>query len=92
MHPEQNRDKIYKATNKKPVWNESKKAYTMNFYGKMAMSSVKNLILVGEDNHEIMLFAKTEKNSFHMDFTYPLEPKIAMGIILSSFDWKWVCE
>ena len=63
----------------------------MNFYGKMGMSSVKNMIIVGEDDREIMLFAKTESNRFIMDAGYPLEPRVAFGIALSGFDFKWVC-
>ena len=38
-----------------------------------------------------MLLAKNDKNRFLMDFTYPLEPRVALGITLSSFSFKWVC-
>ena len=47
LFPEENRSKIYKASNKKATWNEHRKVFALNMYGKMGMSSVKNMILVG---------------------------------------------
>ena len=50
--------------NKKPKWNERRKAFQLNFRGKMKISSVKNMILVDAETEkkEALLIAKTDDN------------------------------
>ena len=40
----------------------------------------------------ILQFGKTGKDSFTMDYQYPLSALQAFGIVLSSFDAKLACE
>ena len=64
----------------------------INFYNKAGVSSVKNIILEGEDGRETLLFVKSDTDRFVLDFGFPFQPKIALGFALSSFNFKWVCE
>lgn len=38
------------------------------------------------------MIAKTGDHTFSMDVNYPLSPRVAMGVVNSSFDFKWVCQ
>lgn len=86
--------KILKLVNKKPKWNDKLSSWQLNFRGKMQMPSVKNMILVDAEteNNEALLIAKNGDHTFSMDIHYPLSPRVAMGIVNSSFDFKWVCQ
>jgi tubby-related protein 1 len=48
-----------------------------------------NVFLV---DYIILQFGKTGKDSFSMDYQYPLSAIQAFGIVLSSFDAKLACE
>ena len=87
-----NKEKIYVAKNKEPVYSNKLKKYCLNFYNKAGVSSVKNIILEGEDGRETLLFVKSDTDRFVLDFGFPFQPKIALGFALSSFNFKWVCE
>jgi hypothetical protein len=80
--------------NKPPKWNTQVGAYVLNFNGRVTMASVKNFQLVSPDDHDTVLlqFGRTGKDSFSMDFQWPLSPMQAFAICLSSFDFKLVCE
>ena len=86
--------KILKLVNKKASYNERKQQYELNFHGKMKIPSVKNIILVDSVNEkkEVLLMVKKEDNSFYVDINHPLSPRIAMAIMNSLFDFKWVCQ
>ena len=64
----------------------------MDFHGKAKISSVKNMILVNSQNQdeEAMLLTKSGENLYHADIEFPLSPRLAMAIITTSFDFKWV--
>jgi len=66
----------------------------MNFRGKSNYGSIKNTILVeeGKPKSEVMLFCKRAEHEFLLEIRYPLTPFIAMGIVLSSFDFKLCCQ
>ncbi len=59
--------KIVKLINKQPEWNEEHGQYYMNFKGKCKMPSVKNMVLINEDDplRYVLLLCKMEKHSFY---------------------------
>jgi tubby-related protein 1 len=40
----------------------------------------------------ILQFGRVNKDTFTMDFQFPLSPLQAFAICLSSFDYKFACE
>ena len=57
------------------------------------MSSVRNLILLDEQkNEELFVMGKTHPEVFSIEGHYPLSPRLMMGILCSSFDFKWVSQ
>lgn len=85
---------MYVLSNKQPRWNESVRAYVLNFNGRVTVPSVKNFQLVSSEDSEtvILQFGKTGKDHFTMDFTYPLSLYQAFGICMTSLDSKLACE
>jgi len=80
--------------NKPPKWNEQMQAYCLNFHGRVKLASVKNFQLVADDNkdHIILQFGKVGKDTFTMDYQYPMSALQAFAICLTSFDNKLACE
>ena len=68
--------------------------YSLNFYGRATVASVKNFQLVHEDNldHVMLQFGKVGKDVFTMDFQHPMSALQAFAICLTSFDNKLACE
>ena len=84
---------MIKLVNKKPKYSEKHSCYYLDFGGKSQYSSVKNMILIDESSEEkALLFCKTDKDEFLSELYYPLNPFIALGIILTSFDFKLICQ
>lgn len=86
--------KILKFVNKKPVWDVNREIWCMDFHGKAAYSSVKNMILVDAETEkkEVMILAKAGEDAFNLDVLYPMSPRIALAVASSSFDWKWASQ
>lgn len=80
--------------NKPPRWNEELNAYCLNFNGRVTEASVKNFQLVTDDNQNyvILQFGKIGRNTFTMDYQWPMSALQAFAICLSSFDSKLACE
>lgn len=80
--------------NKPPRWNDELNAYCLNFNGRVTEASVKNFQLVTDDNqnHVILQFGKIGKNTFTMDYMWPISAFQAFLVCLSSFDNKLACE
>ncbi|KAL1511614.1 hypothetical protein AB1Y20_006407 [Prymnesium parvum] len=81
--------------NKQPKWNEQVGAYVLNFNGRVTRASVKNFQLCNmalAPDTVLMQFGRVGKDSFNMDYQYPLCALQAFGIALSSFDYKIACE
>jgi len=81
--------------NKQPKWNDQVGAYVLNFNGRVTRASVKNFQLCNmarDPDQVLMQFGRVGKDSFNMDFQYPLCALQAFGIALSSFDYKIACE
>ncbi|KAG2499031.1 hypothetical protein HYH03_003216 [Edaphochlamys debaryana] len=80
--------------NKPPRWNDELNAYCLNFNGRVTEASVKNFQLVSDDNHNhvILQFGKVGKDTFTMDYQWPISAFQAFSICMSSFDNKLACE
>ncbi|XP_075106025.1 tubby-like F-box protein 5 [Nicotiana tabacum] len=89
--------------NKTPWWNEKMHSWCLNFKGRVTVASVKNfqLLAAGDPSHNIpvaeqdkviLQFGRIGKDSFTMDYRYPLSAFQAFAICLTSFDSKPACE
>jgi tubby-related protein 1 len=91
-----NRDseRIIVLQNKPPQWNETLRAFQLNFHGRVSVSSVKNCQLVDarQPNRLVMQFGKVTSERFSLDFQFPLNATQAFCIALTSFDNKLLCE
>lgn len=64
--------------------------YSLNFYGRATVASVKNFQLVpgcGENSTERVCYqlGKVGQDSFNLDFAAPFTPFTALGLALSQF-------
>eukprot|EP00897_Mesotaenium_endlicherianum_P002210 jgi/Mesen1/2016/ME000148S01117 len=84
--------------NKPPRWHEQLQCWCLNFRGRVTVASVKNFQLVDgagasdSDKPVILQFGKIAKDTFTMDYRYPLSAFQAFAICLSSFDTRVACE
>ena len=91
--------------NKAPRWHEQLQCWCLNFRGRVTVASVKNFQLIADgqataaqagasSEHDkiILQFGKVGKDTFTMDYRYPLSAFQAFAICLSSFDTKLACE
>ncbi|GIL70974.1 hypothetical protein Vretimale_4064 [Volvox reticuliferus] len=87
-------DELVMMGNKPPRWNDELNAYCLNFNGRVTEASVKNFQLVSDDNHNhiILQFGKVGKDTFTMDYQWPISAFQAFAICMSSFDNKLACE
>jgi len=79
--------------NKPPRWNAKKKAYMLDFKGRVTRSSVKNFQLVDairdpEHNRVILQHGRVGVNKFTMDVQHPMSLLQAFAIALSSLHSK----
>jgi len=88
-----NEDDMIVMKNKTPKWNDSLGAYCLNFNGRVTHASVKNFQLIADDEeHVILQFGKVGKDTFTMDYAWPICAMQAFSICLTSFDNKLACE
>jgi len=87
-------DAMYILENKTPRWNERLRAYVLNFGGRVTLPSVKNFQLVQAEDPEtvVLQFGRTAKDTFTMDYSYPLTLVQAFGICLTSLESKLACD
>ncbi|EFJ16516.1 hypothetical protein SELMODRAFT_116378 [Selaginella moellendorffii] len=85
--------------NKPPRWHDQLQCWCLNFRGRVTVASVKNFQLVAateigqppqpsDPDNVILQFGKIGKDTFTMDYRYPLSAFQAFAISLSSFDTK----
>eukprot|EP00736_Rhodelphis_marinus_P006113 Rmarinus@m.29784 len=90
--------RVFVMTNKKPKWNNQLRAFCLNFNGRVLAASVKNFQLVNAHGSEreqekvLLQFGKTGKDTFTMDYMYPLSAVQSFATVISSFDRKLGCE
>mmetsp|Transcript_15688 Transcript_15688/g.39858 ORF Transcript_15688/g.39858 Transcript_15688/m.39858 type:complete len:488 (+) Transcript_15688:28-1491(+) len=80
--------------NKAPKWNDQIGAFVLNFNKRVTQASVKNFQLIStEDSDTVYLqYGRVGKDTFTMDYRWPLSAFQAFSICLSSFDYKLCCE
>ncbi|CAD8186443.1 unnamed protein product [Paramecium pentaurelia] len=77
--------------NRKPKWNEKTKSFTLNFYDRVKVSSIKNfqLIQINEQPEQIYIqLGKENDGKFNLDFQKPFSPLQAFMIALANYDKK----
>eukprot|EP00040_Diaphanoeca_grandis_P026388 m.147680 g.147680 ORF g.147680 m.147680 type:complete len:508 (-) comp30553_c0_seq2:74-1597(-) len=77
--------------NKTPDWDAVNKTYSLKFFGRSRMPSVKNFVLIRDGSRYVgspstLRHGKMTENTFTVDFRFPLTPLQAFGIALSSYD------
>lgn len=103
IHEEKSKDVPLTLKNKSPRWHEQLQCWCLNFKGRVTVASVKNFQLVAAtdsstepaqtDQDKVLLqFGKIGKDTFTMDYRYPLSAFQAFAICLSSFDTKLARE
>jgi len=87
-------DGLFTLGNKPPKWNAQARAYVLDFSNRVTKPSVKNFQLIHSSDPNVIVFqfGRVGKESFSLDFRYPLSPLQAFAIALSSCDYKLVCE
>lgn len=101
---ERGKDAPLTLKNKSPRWHEQLQCWCLNFKGRVTVASVKNFQLVAaiessaepavqcEQDKVLLQFGKIGKDTFTMDYRYPLSAFQAFAICLSSFDTKLARE
>lgn len=103
VNEERGKDAPLTLKNKSPRWHEQLQCWCLNFKGRVTVASVKNFQLVAaiessaepaqSDQDKVLLqFGKIGKDTFTMDYRYPLSAFQAFAICLSSFDTKLARE
>jgi tubby-related protein 1 len=85
---------VTRYVNKPPKWNDQIGAFVLNFNKRVTQASVKNFQLIRSDDPDMVYlqFGRVLKDTFSIDFRYPISPFQAFSIALSSFDYKLCCE
>ncbi|XP_021563438.1 tubby-related protein 2, partial [Carlito syrichta] len=86
--------------NETPTWSQDRNLYELDFRGRVFRESIENFQILHPRNPErlgtgdqlVLQFGGVTKDSFIMDFGFPLCPLQAFAICLSSFDCKRACE
>lgn len=88
-------DEFHYLSSPPAVWDEHRKVYSMNFYGRVGRASAKNFQLAStlkdfqQDTGGLcMQFGRVEDDSFNIDVGHPLSPLQAFAIALSMFDHR----
>jgi len=62
--------------NKPPIWNESSRAFVLDFKGRSEQNSLKSFQLIdnADENHIYLQLGKMERDLFTLDFMWPFAP------------------
>eukprot|EP00199_Chlamydomonas_sp_CCMP681_P000429 CAMPEP_0119106018 /NCGR_PEP_ID=MMETSP1180-20130426/3825_1 /TAXON_ID=3052 ORGANISM="Chlamydomonas cf sp, Strain CCMP681" /NCGR_SAMPLE_ID=MMETSP1180 /ASSEMBLY_ACC=CAM_ASM_000741 /LENGTH=479 /DNA_ID=CAMNT_0007091235 /DNA_START=42 /DNA_END=1481 /DNA_ORIENTATION=+ len=87
--------KLALLATKAPEYDPVLKAYILEFQGRVKEASVKNFQLVAWDHNTdctggdvLLQFGKVEKETYALDFSYPLNAELAFAVALASIDTK----
>lgn len=71
-----------------PAWNSELRAFTLPFFGRVHLASKKNFQLIDRRRPDVvvMIFGKSKRDMYALDWCAPLSCVQALGIALSSFD------
>lgn len=85
---------VTQYVNKPPKWNDQIGAFVLNFNKRVTQASVKNFQLIRNDDPDMVYLqcGRVLKDTFNIDFRYPVSPFQAFAIALTSFDYKLCCE
>jgi hypothetical protein len=67
-----NTNDIINVQNKIPIWNNVVHAYVLNFHGLVKKASVKNTILLDDNENELFIFGKISKNLYSLNVKSPM--------------------
>ena len=88
-----NKSKIFRFINRKPVFSKAIEGYILNFGGRVQMASVKNFILEDAIAHrEVLMLGKLADDTFRMDISWPLKPYVGYCVGLASIDSSYAGE
>ena len=95
---EEDDDEVATFETKKPQWSDSIGGWTLDFNGRITMSSKKNFILIPSQKDEIMFgadtigvrFGKVAKHKFNLDYRFPFSPLSALAVSISMFTSKLI--
>jgi len=87
---EELKDRLISCNNKRPKWDPQQRGHVLNFKGRVTESSVKNFQLCCMETGDLTMlqFGRVKKNTFTLDFGYPLSAIQAFAICLASLDGK----
>ncbi|KAL7843029.1 hypothetical protein AOLI_G00245410 [Acnodon oligacanthus] len=79
---------LIKLETKLPAWDEEKRAYVLDFNGRVKKGSVKNFQIVCSDGLDelVIQFGRADEDRFVLDYSSPLCALHAFAIALSCFD------
>lgn len=81
-----NRQYLTHFRNKKPEYSEKLQAYMLNFGGRVNQGSIKNFIVEdSKSGREILMFGKGLGESFNLYISAPLNPLLALAIVIPNF-------
>ena len=78
-------DNIIIMKNKTPIWNDSVNAYVLNFGGRVTKASIKNTILLDNEEKMTAMFGKINNNIFALDVKHPFSLIQAISFAITCF-------
>ena len=70
---------------REPTYNEEKKVYQLDFYGKFVITSIRNCILDGPGMKRAFIIRKTTKDDLEIEALREINPLVAFGIAIADF-------
>ena len=84
-----NKYKIHYFRNRRPQKDKITKAFMLNFSQRVSQKSVKNFILEDVKNgREVLMFGRGPGELFNLEISAPLNPLVALTIVLPQFASK----
>lgn len=78
-------DNIIIMKNKNPIWNDGVNAYVLDFGGRVTKESIKNTILLDNEEKMTAMFGKINDNIFALDVKYPFSLIQAISFAITCF-------
>ncbi|KAL4426899.1 hypothetical protein ABPG74_008823 [Tetrahymena malaccensis] len=77
-----------------PIYNEETQTYQLNFYGRAKKASARNFQVqdINDEDQIFLLHGKNSKNSFSVDFSYPLNIIQAFTFSIVSISKKYLVQ
>ncbi|KAL4466569.1 hypothetical protein ABPG72_010620 [Tetrahymena utriculariae] len=77
-----------------PIYNQETQTYQLNFYGRAKKASARNFQVqdINDEDQIFLLHGKNTKNSFSVDFSYPLNILQAFTFSIVSISKKYLVQ